>query len=283
MPFFRHEELHFRYFDSGSGTPFIFQHGLGGDISQPCGLFTPPPAFRLLGFDCRGHGETRPLGDPKKIGLASFADDLLVFMDHLQLTHAIVGGISMGSAVALNFTLRFPQRVLGLILSRPAWLDGPMPRNANVFAIIAHLIRQYGPRQGLEIFKQSGDYIEILQQSPESASSLLGQFENPRAEETVVKLERIPNDSPNSDRTEWGSISVPTLVLANRQDPIHPFEYGEILAGAIPRAEFRELTPKSASVEDHTKDVQTFIEGFLQKHFSRTSRALPQANQAQTK
>jgi pimeloyl-ACP methyl ester carboxylesterase len=280
MPFFSHEELRVRYFDNGRGTPFIFQHGLGGDISQPSGLFTPPPGFRLLGFDCRGHGETRPLGDPEKIGLASFADDLLIFMDHLQLTHAIVGGISMGSAVALNFTLRFPNRVSGLILSRPAWLDGPMPRNANIFALIAHLIRQYGPRQGLEIFKQSAEYIEVLHQSPESAASLLGQFENPRAEETVVKLERIPNDSPNSDRKEWGSISVPTLVLANRQDPIHPFEYGKVLAGAIPRAEFRELTPKSVSVERHGRDVQMFIEGFLQEHFSNNNQILPQVNDA---
>jgi pimeloyl-ACP methyl ester carboxylesterase len=280
MPFFGYEGLNFRYCDSGSGTPFIFQHGLGGDVSQPFGIFTPPAGFRLLGFDCRGHGETRPLGDPEKIGLTSFADDLLVFMDHLQLTHAVVGGISMGSAVALNFTLRFPKRVLGLILSRPAWLDGPMPRNANIFALIAQLIRRYGPRQGLELFKQSEDYFGVLYQSPESANSLLGQFENPRAEETVVKLERIPYDSPNSDRKEWGSIRVPTLVLANRQDPIHPFEYGEILAGAIPMAEFRELTPKSVSKERHARDVQTFIEGFLQEHFSKTSRALPQANEA---
>jgi pimeloyl-ACP methyl ester carboxylesterase len=280
MPFFSHDGLNFRYLDSGSGAPFIFQHGLGGDVSQPFGIFTPSPGFRLLGFDCRGHGETRPLGDPEKIGLASFADDLLAFIDHLQLPQAVVGGISMGSAVALNFTLRFPKRVLGLILSRPAWLDGPMPHNANIFALIAHLIRQYGPRQGLEIFKQSGEYIGVLHQSPESANSLLGQFENPRAEETVVKLERIPNDSPNSDRKEWGSIRAPTLVLANRQDPIHPFEYGEILARAIPKAEFRELTPKSVSIDRHARDVQTFIELFLQEHFSGSSRALPQASEA---
>lgn len=268
MPFFSHDRLSFHYVDKGNGTPFVFQHGLGGDISQPFGLFTPPRGFRLLAFDCRGHGETRPLGEPEKIGLTFFADDLLAFMNHLHLPSAVVGGISMGSAVALNFTLRFPDRVVGLVLSRPAWLDGPMPRNAEIYARIAHLIRQHGPERGLQRFKETEEYIETLRLSADSANSLVGQFENPRAEETVLKLERIPNDAPNRDRREWQFIKVPTLVLASRQDPIHPFEYGQILAQTIPSAEFKELTPKSVSKERHAADVQKFIGDFLQRHFS---------------
>jgi hypothetical protein len=56
---------------------------------------------------------------------------------------------------------------------------------------------------------------------------------------------------------------VPTLVLANRRDPIHPFEYGEALAQAIPGAEFKELTSKSVSRERHESEVQQFLEYFL--------------------
>ena len=269
MPFFTHDGLNFHYLENGTGTPFIFQHGLGGDVSQPFGILKPPPGFRLLAFDCRAHGETRPLGEPGKIGLASFANDLLAFMTHLGLPSAIVGGISMGAAVALNFTLRFPERVLGLILSRPAWLHGPMSRNAEIYSRIARLIRQHGPERGLELFQQSRDYTEVRSQSPDSANSLVGQFQNLRAAETVIKLERIPSDSPNHDRREWKSIQAPTLVLASRQDPIHPIEYGEILAREIPGAEFKELTSKSVSKENHAADVQKFIGDFLQHHFSR--------------
>src|SRR5437773_1155586 len=123
MPFFALDGLSFHYREAGEGTPFVFQHGLGGDVNQPFGLFSPPPGLRLLAFDCRAHGETRPLGDPVKLSLASFAEDLLIFLDHLGIERAVVGGISMGAAVALNFVLRFPGRSLGLVLSRPAWLD----------------------------------------------------------------------------------------------------------------------------------------------------------------
>jgi pimeloyl-ACP methyl ester carboxylesterase len=268
MPFFGHDGLNFHYLEKGRGVPFVFQHGLGGDVSQPFGILAPPPGFRLLAFDCRAHGETRPLGEPEKIALASFADDLLVFMDRLSLPSAVVGGISMGAAIALNCTLRFPKRVLGLVLSRPAWLDGPMLRNATIYARIAQLIREHGPERGQELFQQSKEYREVLSDSPDSAKSLIGQFQSPRAAETVIKLERIPNDAPNHDRREWNSIQAPTLVLASRRDPIHPFEFGEILAREIPGAEFKEVTSKSISKERHAADVQEAVGRFLLHRFA---------------
>ncbi|MBI3850358.1 MAG: alpha/beta hydrolase [Verrucomicrobia bacterium] len=267
MAIFEHDGLNFHYLDIGNGTPFFFQHGLGGDVNQTFGLFHPPPGIRLITLDCRAHGETWPVGDPEKISIATFANDLRALMDHLQIQHAIVGGISMGAAVAQNFVLRFPERVMGLILSRPAWVDRPNPENVAVFSQIAQLIRAHGAKRGHEMFVQTETYQNIRSRFPDTANSLLTQFNHPRAEETVVKLERIPNDAPSRDVGELGKIRVPTLVLANRQDPIHPFEYGEILARAIPNAEFKELTSKSMSLERHELEVQQYIEGFLKMHF----------------
>ena len=273
MPFIARDGLNFHYHDIGEGIPFFFQHGLGGDVNQPTGLFKPPPGFRLLSFDCRGHGETRPLGDVEKIGINNFADDLLAFMDSLAISRAVIGGISMGAAVALNFTLRFSNRVRGLILSRPAWLIGPMLRNAEIYSYIAQLIRQHGVESGLEHFQESECYSETLRESPAAAKSLVGQFETERAAETVVRLERISSDAPLCDLQELAAISVPTLVLANRRDPIHPFDYGEVLACEIPQAEFKELTSKSENKERHDAEVQTFIETFLRNHFLHSRSA----------
>lgn len=267
MPFIKHDGLTFHYHDQGQGTPFIFQHGLGGDVNQPFGLLRPLPGFRLLAFDCRGHGETRPVGALAKMNLASFADDVCMLMDHLGLPQAIVGGISMGAAVALNFALRFPDRLIGLVLSRPAWLDRPTASNAKLYGHIAQLIRQHGATRGLELFMQSTQYADALHVSSDAAASLAGQFQDPRAEEAVIRLERIPRDAPNRDRREWAALKVPTLVLASRQDPIHPFQYAQIIAQVIPDAALRELTPKSVNREQHAADVQRCIGAFLQHHF----------------
>ena len=197
MPYCDYDGLRFHYHDSGEGLPVLFQHGLGSDLRPPCG---DVPArrwgFGLLSMDFRGHGETRPLGPPEKIGMAAMADDLLTFLDHLGIDQAVVGGISMGAAVALHLALWFPHRVRALILSRPCWLDSPLPANAVVFVSIARFIRQYGAKQGREQFCLSAEYGDLFRQSPYIARSLLALFDAPRAEETVVKLERIANDAP---------------------------------------------------------------------------------------
>src|SRR5580698_6561667 len=96
---FLNDGIDFHYETEGFGVPFFFEHGLGADVTQPFALFRPPGGVRLVGFDCRAHGRTSPVGLPEKISLAAFADDLLALMDHLHIDKAVVGGISMGAAV----------------------------------------------------------------------------------------------------------------------------------------------------------------------------------------
>ena len=199
--------------------------------------------------------------------MASFADDLLALMDHLQIEKAIVGGVSMGAAVALNFALRYPQRLLGLVLHHPAWLDGPRRDNVAVFAAIASLLRQHGAEKGLALFQQSEIYQRALVHSPADAVSLAGQFLHPQAEETAVRLERIPLDSPSADRRQWRAIAVPTLVMANDHDAIHPLEFGVTLAREIPGAEFKEVTAKAVNANLHQQEAQRFLEDFLLRNF----------------
>ncbi len=264
MPSFARDGLQFNYRLVGDGLPFVFQHGLGGDVEQPFALFAPPPGVRLLSFDCRGHGETRPLGEEDKLTFDAFADDLIALLDHLDIPAAIVGGISMGAGVALNMALRYPDRVRGLVLVRPAWLDGPMPRRTReTFAAIAALIRQHGTGRGRDAFLRSAIYRDAWRESPATVASLLGQFDRPRAEETVAILERLPAAAPLHDLASLASLTLPALALANRQDPVHPIEYGERLAAAIPGARCEEITSKAVSAERHAADVRLCVAGFL--------------------
>ena len=263
MPFFDHDGIRFHYRESGSGVPFIFQHGLGADANQTFELFQPPPGVRLLTFDCRGHGETRPLGPEEKISVEQFTEDLGAFLAHLGIERAVIGGISMGAAIALRFALMQPARLLGLVLSRPAWLDQSRADNMKVFSTLAQYIRKYGAWEGAQRYQETEAFQTVRKVSPDNANSLLSQFAHPRAEETVAKLERIPTYVPQHARSEWKHIKVPTLVLVNRQDEIHPFEFGEVLSRAIAQAQLVEVAPKSVSKEQHTADMQRALSHFL--------------------
>src|SRR5262249_38797642 len=120
MATFEHDGIVFHYLDVGQGMPFVFQHGLGGGIRQSAGLFSPPEGIRLLCLDARAHGRTQPLGDPSALSFDVFGDDLVAWLDYLGVERAVLGGISMGAGVALNVAVRYPERVAGLVLSRPA-------------------------------------------------------------------------------------------------------------------------------------------------------------------
>jgi pimeloyl-ACP methyl ester carboxylesterase len=173
----------------------------------------------------------------------------------------------MGAAITLNFTLRNPGRVLGLVQSRPAWLDAPHPWNVTMFSLVSQIVREHGRIAGKEHFLQTEEYAEMLAKWPDVANSLAAQFDNPLVAETAFKFERIIRDAPCRDRREWAGIQVPTLVLANRFDPIHPFEFGTEMQRLIPGAEFQEVTSKSLSLEHHNADVQRALDAFLQRHF----------------
>ncbi|MCI0744797.1 MAG: alpha/beta hydrolase [Verrucomicrobia subdivision 3 bacterium] len=266
MPLFAHDGIRFNFRESAaSGTPFFFQHGLGADLTQPFSLFAPPLDVRMIAFDARGHGATEPLGPPEKLRFDIFADDLRTLMEYLRIRSAIVGGISMGAGVALNFAVRYVGRATALVLSRPAWLEKPHGWNVRMFTLIAELLREHGPVRGQELFRQTSEYADTLQRWPEVAASLEAQFGSPHVAETACKFESIIQDTPCADRRRWRAISVPTLVLANRHDPIHPFEFGEELAREIPGAELVEITSKSVSVDQHTRDVQAALEAFVRR------------------
>jgi pimeloyl-ACP methyl ester carboxylesterase len=272
MASFQRDRIVFHYLDVGQGAPFVFQHGIGGDVGQPEGLFRPPQGIRLLCLDARAHGQTQPLGDPTALTFDVFGDDLVAWLDHLGVEQAILGGISMGAGVALNVAVRYPERVAGLVLSRPAWLDGPMPpENVARYAALARLLRAVGAagdrdqalRWALAGFEASDDYQDLLASSPDTAQSLRGQLTNERAVAAVARLERLPVDRPLADLGAAAAVWVPTLVLAHRQDPVHRFAFGARLAAAIPGARLVALTPKSINRARHAAEVQRCLESFL--------------------
>jgi pimeloyl-ACP methyl ester carboxylesterase len=262
MPWFDHQRFRLPYVDRGKGTPFIFQHGLGGSTDQTAGLFPETAGVRFLSLDCRSHGESEPAAQPEDLRFSLIADDIVAWMDHLVVGDVVLGGISMGAGIALNLALRYPGRVQNLVLSRPAWLDGPMEARELYFEVAA-LIRSKGIEEGQRAFLESSTYARLRLESSDAANSLLRQFEAPRAKGRVARLEEMPRDVPHPDRKQWAAIKVPTLILATDADPVHPLRLARALADAIPGAEFRQVTSKSVDAALHVREFQLAVGNWL--------------------
>jgi len=273
---FVRDGIRFYYRSEGSGPTVVWQHGLGSNIDltfEPLalGFDRELAGFRFLGFDTRAHGRTAPMGPSEKIGIPHSAEDLLALLDHLEIDQAIVGGVSMGAAIALNIAIRYPERARGLVLCRPAWLDRPFPENLALFGRIASHLRELGPKQGLAAFRQTREFQALENESPDCAQVVVNHFQEPHALEFVERLERIPAGAPTLDRADWTRIEVPCLVLGNEADPIHPLEYAHAMAQAIPGAEFRSLTSKSVDVAKHAADLRASLSAFLRTHYFKVA------------
>jgi pimeloyl-ACP methyl ester carboxylesterase len=262
----------FHYASVGDGPPFVFQHGMGADTTQPLDFGGDLLGWRTIALDCRGHGLTEASLDRGRISFAQFAQDLAAFLDSLRIERAVVGGISMGAGVALAFGLAHPDRVAGLILVRPAWLDRPFPPNLRWFPIAARLLQEFPVDEAARRFQQMPEFLELRAASQFAADSLLGQFQRRCARERAGILAEMPARVPVESLSDCQRLQIPVRVVVNPHDPVHPDILGEELAAAIPGAALSRITSKTESEVLHRADLSRVLNDSLKPLRQQLSR-----------
>jgi pimeloyl-ACP methyl ester carboxylesterase len=244
---------------------FIFQHGMGGDRQQPLGyLRSATPGIDVVSMDARGHGGSSDIGDASQCSFDAYADDVVALADHLQIERVIIGGISLGAAVALNVAIRHPDRISALLLCRPAWLDVPQAdRNRDAYALIADLLDEHGSAEALETFEETKVYREVLAESASAAQSLRHQITRPRAAINADILRRFPTSTPAPNPAQWQDITVPTTVIGHHDDPFHPWGIAETTQARIPGSTIVEVVSKDRDPDQFATEVDTAINTFL--------------------
>jgi len=246
----------------GAGLPVIFQHGLGGDARQAAEAFPADAAFRRLTLECRGHGGSEA-GTPDRFSIATFADDVAALIEATGHGPLVVGGISMGAAIALRLAVHRPDLVRGLIVARPAWVTraGPdsMQPNAEVGLLLATL-----PADAARKAFLAGDTATLLaEQAPDNLASLLGFFDRSAPAVTAALLQAIAADGPGISEEQVRAIAVPTLIIGHGRDLVHPLAYARTFAMLIPGSQLVEITSKADDRARYVSDFRTAMGGFL--------------------
>jgi 3-oxoadipate enol-lactonase len=93
----------------------VFTHGAGIDHREwDSSIAAVSTGFRVLTWDVRMHGASRPNGPPFTMRLAT--DDLVALLDHLGTAQAILVGHSLGGNITQEVIFRFPARVRAAVL-----------------------------------------------------------------------------------------------------------------------------------------------------------------------
>ncbi|MGH2878730.1 MAG: alpha/beta fold hydrolase [Solirubrobacteraceae bacterium] len=225
---------------AGEGTPIVLLHGLtatrryvvmGSRVLERSG-------HRVISYDARGHGRSGAAPAPNAYSYELLASDLRAVLDRLGVERAVLAGASMGAQTAIRFALEDPERVAALGLITPAF-DPDGPTGPDAYAGWDRLAR--GLREGgVEGFVTAYDLDAVPQRWRETVMTVVRQrlsaHDHPLA--VADALEAVPRSRPFGSWAELERISVPTVVVASRDeaDPGHPLavaeRYAESIAGA---------------------------------------------------
>ena len=242
----------------GTGKAFVFQHGLCADARQTFEAAPDLTGWQLLTLDCAGHGGS-PATPP--LSIARFADDVTTLIETLR-GPVVLGGISMGAAIASRVAVLRPDLVRGLVLVRPAWLCEAAPPNMQPNAEVGRYI---AAGAGRAAFEGSATAQRLAQEAPDNLSSLLGFFDRQPLAVTSTLLSTISADGPGITRRDLTLLKIPALVCGTAQDAVHPLALAHEMAGLIPGAKFTELPPKAEDKPAHLAALHATIADFLQE------------------
>lgn len=214
------------YNDVGEGkTPIIFLHGYPFDKTMWQTQFDAlSSSNRLIACDIRGFGKSKDEATPLSIDL--FANDLIDFMDKLNIDKAIICGLSMGGFIALNALKRSPNRFEALILCDTQCIADTIEVMSNRHRIIEE-IKVDGVKNFNEGFIKSVFHKDSLVNKKELVQQLGAVlFSNSQhiiIEGLAALAERSETCSTLSD------ICIPTLIICGRADEVTPLAQSEFM------------------------------------------------------
>jgi pimeloyl-ACP methyl ester carboxylesterase len=171
-------------------------------------------------------------------------------LGHLGIERAVVGGTSMGSAVALRFALRHPRLLQGLILMSPLYpgADRPLPEAATMAMRTMNEAGQRTLEQGLDALRPLFETLPLPVRN--LAIEMMLGFDAASVAATTRFL--ALSEQPMRSVHELESIDVPVMLLPGI-DPQHPAEIAAL---------YRQHLKHPVVVEQTAPDAMTKLTQF---------------------
>lgn len=269
MPVFMFEGLSVHYDVSGEGPAVLFMHGLAAERGQAQQTLASEKNIQLITLDMPGHGETHAnAGGPSSdlIGFEIYSRIGLSLLSHLNIERAILGGISMGSGIALHMALAQPKCALGLFLVRPAWLAEPARPHLNVVAQLGQILAETTPEKAAEALADDADFQELFSGIPSAADSVLNAAKHQQITRNPNVLSALVDDQPFGRLEDLAGVNCSALVLGNNADPLHPPRIARVIAASLPKGRYVHLPPRYLEAEAHGSALLTHFHSFLSTH-----------------
>jgi 3-oxoadipate enol-lactonase len=159
------------------------------------------PTWRAIVPDLRGYGESAVV--PGKTTLDIFASDIAGLLDELGIQDVVIGGLSMGGQIVMEFCRLYPGRVRGILLAatfcRPETEEGRRQRAAMADRLLKEGMGPYAeevlPKMvtpaNLIALPRVADHVSGMMRATDpngAAAGLRGRAERPDYAETLARI-----------------------------------------------------------------------------------------------
>jgi pimeloyl-ACP methyl ester carboxylesterase len=226
---YRGESLVYDTYGEGDRL-LVYLHGLLIDSELNRGVAEALAARgnRVVLLDLLGHGRSGKPRHAAAYRIDTYASQVFALLDELGADQAVLGGMSLGANVSLFAASQQPARVRGLIVEMPV-LERAVPVAALLFVPLLMLVHYAAPllrvtaagakRLPPTRFGSLNSFAHAVALPPDSMAALL---------HGILVGPVVPTQEERSQ------IGVPALVLAHRNDLLHPFDDAANLAEQLP-------------------------------------------------
>lgn len=247
---------------TGRGPNLVWAHGLMHSMAQETttGWFHPAQQdhIRRIRYDARGHGHSPGSTTPDEYAWPAQANDLLAVAAAHSTGPCALGGHSMGSASALLAALRAPESASCLVLATPPTAWQTRPAQIRRYRQMQRIISQRGFARFLTLAEHNPALPDwLLRAHPEHAHASLQALRQMQPDSLMAILDAACNaDLPPPASLQ--ALTLPTLILAWENDPIHPLLTAQTLAQALPNAELRIIS-SARQLADWPAQIDAFV------------------------
>lgn len=228
---YRGERLVYDTYGDGDRL-LVYLHGLLIDSEMNRGIAEALAARgnRVVLLDLLGHGRSGKPRHASAYRMDTYASQVFALLDELGADDAVVGGMSLGANVSLFAAAQQPDRVRGLVVEMPV-LERAVPVAALLFVPLLLLVHYGKP----VLRATSAALARVPPTRFGSLNSLVHAAALP-PDSMAALLHGILVGPVSPTQEELARIAVPALVLAHRNDLLHPFNDAAALAKQLPNA-----------------------------------------------
>jgi pimeloyl-ACP methyl ester carboxylesterase len=263
MPDILANSIRIHYQEQGYGIAMIWAHGLLGTwrVWEDTMAFFQN-RYRVIGYDARGHGFSEVPDRPEAYSQEIMVQDLRGIMDALAIDRAIIGGHSMGSNVALNFAISYPERCLACILVGAGAGSKDSQWRGELMGSFADIVEQKGMVMAAEHARTLPGW-ELLVSNPTlwkvTKQNILAS--SPRGIASTIRGVQMQRPTVQQMDPSLLKLTVKTLVVVGELDT-PCLEESRIIAQRIPKAILKEVPNVDHFV--HLEAPQEFLKAIEQ-------------------